>query len=103
MIRKIWLGLSLVAFTCAGAAIAQPSGIKRTPLQKLEFPAGYNTITAIAEVLAGGSAGRGFDSSIATPAGSVRSAEDRDPDIRDCTHVVVLELNGQRRADGQAV
>ena len=48
----IWL----VAF--AGIAIAQQTGIKRTPLQKLDFPAGYNTVTAIAEVPAGGAAGR---------------------------------------------
>ena len=58
MIKKIVLGLTVVAFACAGAAIAQQSGIKRTPLQKLDFPAGYNTITAIAEVPAGGAAGR---------------------------------------------
>jgi quercetin dioxygenase-like cupin family protein len=58
MIKKILLGLTIVAVACAGAAIAQQSGIKRTPLQKLEFPAGYNTITAIAEVPAGGAAGR---------------------------------------------
>jgi quercetin dioxygenase-like cupin family protein len=58
MIKKILLGLTVVAVACAGAAIAQQSGIKRTPLQKLEFPAGYNTITAIAEVPAGGAAGR---------------------------------------------
>ena len=42
----------------AGVAIAQQTGIKRTPLQKLDFPAGYNTVTAIAEVPAGGAAGR---------------------------------------------
>lgn len=54
MIKKILLGLTIVAF--AGVAIAQ--GIKRTPLQKLDFPAGYNTVTAIAEVPAGGAAGR---------------------------------------------
>src|SRR5882762_9159488 len=58
MIKKIVLGLTVVAFAFAGAAIAQQSGIKRTPLQKLDFPAGYNTITAIAEVPAGGAAGR---------------------------------------------
>jgi quercetin dioxygenase-like cupin family protein len=58
MIKKILLRLTVVGFVCAGAAIAQQSGIKRTPLQKLEFPAGYNTITAIAEVPAGGAAGR---------------------------------------------
>jgi quercetin dioxygenase-like cupin family protein len=56
MIKKILLGLTVVAF--AGVAIAQQSGIKRTPLQKLDFPAGYNTITATAEVPAGGSVGR---------------------------------------------
>ena len=57
MIKKILLGLSVVAF--AGVAIAQQPGIKRTPLQKLDFPAGYNTITAIAEVPAiGHSEGR---------------------------------------------
>ncbi len=32
--------------------------ITRTPLQKVEFPDGYNTITAIAEVEPGGSFGR---------------------------------------------
>jgi quercetin dioxygenase-like cupin family protein len=56
MIRKILLGLIVVAFACAGAAIAQ--GIKRTPLQKVEFPDGYNTVTVIAEIPAAGSAGR---------------------------------------------
>ena len=58
MIRKILLGLTVVAFTCAGGAIAQQAGIKRTPLQKVEFPEGFVTISGIAEVPAGGSAGR---------------------------------------------
>ena len=58
MIKKIILGLTVIAFAGAGVAIAQQSGIKRTPLQKLDFPAGYNTVTAIAEVPAGGAAGR---------------------------------------------
>ena len=58
MLKKFLLGLTVVAVTGAGVAIAQQSGIKRTPLQKLEFPAGYNTVTAIAEVPAGGAAGR---------------------------------------------
>lgn len=57
MIKKIILGLSIAAIV-GGVAIAQQSGIKRTPLQKLDFPAGYNTVTAIAEVPAGGAAGR---------------------------------------------
>jgi quercetin dioxygenase-like cupin family protein len=58
MIKKILLGLTIVAFACAGAAIAQQGGIKRTPLQKVDFPAGFNTVTAIAEVPAGGASGR---------------------------------------------
>ena len=58
MIRKILLGLTVVAFACAGAAIAQQSGIKRTPLQKVEFPDGYVTVSGIAEIPPGGSAGR---------------------------------------------
>ena len=58
MIKKLLLGLAVVAVAGAGIAFAQQTGIKRTPLQKLDFPAGYNTITAIAEVPAGGAAGR---------------------------------------------
>jgi quercetin dioxygenase-like cupin family protein len=58
MIKKLLLGLTVLAVAGIGVAIAQQSGIKRTPLQKLDFPAGYNTVTAIAEVPAGGAAGR---------------------------------------------
>jgi quercetin dioxygenase-like cupin family protein len=58
MLRKILLGLTIVAFAGAGVAIAQQGGIKRTPLQKVEFPDGYNTVTGIAEIQPGGSAGR---------------------------------------------
>ena len=58
MIKKIILGLTVVAFACAGGAIAQQGGIKRTPLQKVEFPEGYVTITGIAEIPVGGTAGR---------------------------------------------
>jgi quercetin dioxygenase-like cupin family protein len=58
MIKKLLLGLTVVAIAGASVAIAQQSGIKRTPLQKLDFPAGYNTVTAIADVPAGGAAGR---------------------------------------------
>ncbi|MDB5621107.1 cupin domain-containing protein [Tardiphaga sp.] len=55
MLKKLILGVSVVAFS-AGVAYAQ--GIKRTPLQKLDFPEGYETVTAIAEVPAGGASGR---------------------------------------------
>ena len=58
MIRKILLGLTVVIIACAGAAIAQQSGVKRTPLQKVEFPDGYATVSGIAEIPPGGSAGR---------------------------------------------
>jgi quercetin dioxygenase-like cupin family protein len=56
MFRKLLLGLAVIAF--AGTAVAQQSGIKRTPLQKVDFPPGYTTVTAIAEVPAGGASGR---------------------------------------------
>jgi len=58
MNKKIILGLAVASVAFVGIAIAQQSGIKRTPLQKLDFPAGYNTIAAIAEIPAGGAAGR---------------------------------------------
>jgi quercetin dioxygenase-like cupin family protein len=58
MTRKILTGLAVAAVAFAGVAFAQQSGIKRKPLQKLDFPAGYNTVTAIAEVPAGAAAGR---------------------------------------------
>ncbi len=60
MLKKMVLGLAIVAFAGIGAAMAQtaPTGIKRTPLQKVDFPEGFETITAIAEVPPGGAAGR---------------------------------------------
>ena len=61
MTKKIIIGLAVVASVAvAGIAIAQQGGIKRTPLQKVEFPAGYNTVTAIAELPPGAAAGRHF-------------------------------------------
>ena len=58
MIGKFLLGVTVIGFACAGVALAQQAGIKRTPLQKAEFPDGYATVTAMAEVPAGGSPGR---------------------------------------------
>jgi len=58
MIKKLLLGLYLIAFACTGAAFAQQAGIKRTPLQKAEFPDGFVSVSGIAEIPAGGSAGR---------------------------------------------
>src|SRR5258707_12062696 len=56
MIRQTFLGLTGAACASTGAALAQ--GINRPPLQKIDFPAGYTTVPAIAEIAAGGSAGR---------------------------------------------
>lgn len=59
MLKKIILGLAIVTFTGVSASMAQaPGGIKRTPLQKIEFPKGYNIVTAIAEIPADILAGR---------------------------------------------
>jgi len=61
MLKKIILGLTVVAFAGIGTAVAQapaPGGIKRTPLQKVEFPKGYNIVTVIAEIPANTLAGR---------------------------------------------
>ena len=58
MTRKIILAVTVATCAIAGVAIAQQAAIKRTPLQKIDFPAGYSTVTAIAEVPAGGAAGR---------------------------------------------
>lgn len=55
MLTKLVLGLTLAAISCG---LAQAQGIKRTPLQKLDFPDGYDTVTAIAEIPSGGASGR---------------------------------------------
>jgi quercetin dioxygenase-like cupin family protein len=58
MIKKIVLGLGVMSFALAGAAVAQQTGIKRTPLQNVEFPDGYVTVTGLAELPPGAAAGR---------------------------------------------
>src|SRR6266446_4054061 len=40
------------------AAVAQQSAIKRTPLQTVDFPPGFNVVSAIAEIAPGNCAGR---------------------------------------------
>jgi quercetin dioxygenase-like cupin family protein len=57
MIRRFLLGLT-IAVVCASTALAQQNPIKRTPLQKVEFPDGYVTITTLIELQPGVSAGR---------------------------------------------
>ena len=58
MTKKVLIGLSVLAIAFAGAAFAQQAVVKRTPLQKAEFPDGYVTVSGLAEIPAGGSAGR---------------------------------------------
>jgi quercetin dioxygenase-like cupin family protein len=58
MMKRVWLGLIFAAFAATSAALAQQGGIKRTPLQRIEFPDGYATVTGLAEIAPGGSAGR---------------------------------------------
>jgi hypothetical protein len=43
----------VVAPIIAVAALAQQSGIKRTPLQTVDFPAGYNVVSVMAEIPSG--------------------------------------------------
>ena len=54
MLKKTLLVVAFASLACA--AFAQ--GIKRTPLQKIDFPDGYTTVTAIAELAPGAAAGR---------------------------------------------
>ncbi len=58
IVLKTVLGLGVISFALAGAAVAQQTGIKRTPLQKVEFPDGYVTVTGLAELPPGAAAGR---------------------------------------------
>ena len=53
MIAALSIGL------LAAPAIAEvaPSGIKRTPLQSIDFPDGYKTVTGLAEIAAGHASG----------------------------------------------
>ena len=57
MIKKTLLALSVIAIASTGA-LAQQAGIKRTPLQKSDFPEGYSIVTVSAELAPGASAGR---------------------------------------------
>ncbi len=66
MLKKIVLGLSVVALV-GGAALAQDkmapapaaaNNIKRTPLQDIDFPAGYHIVTVVAEIVPNVNAGR---------------------------------------------
>jgi quercetin dioxygenase-like cupin family protein len=66
MLKKIVLSLSVAALV-SGVAMAQDkmapapaaaNNIKRTPLQDIDFPAGYHIVTVIAEIAPNVTAGR---------------------------------------------
>ena len=52
------LALAAFAIVLTTAAATAQDGIKRMPLQKTDFPDGYTTITGLAEIQPGVSAGR---------------------------------------------
>ena len=49
----LWLGL----LTVTGFVQEAPAGIKRTPLQAIDFPEGYKTVTGLAEIAHGSASG----------------------------------------------
>ena len=53
MFTKALVTAVVVVPVFAVAALAQQSGIKRTPLQTVDFPAGYNVVSVIAEIPSG--------------------------------------------------
>jgi quercetin dioxygenase-like cupin family protein len=58
MLRFSLAVMAFVATTALASAQDASSGIKRTPLQKIDFPDNYTTITGLAEIAPGVSAGR---------------------------------------------
>ncbi|MCX7306358.1 MAG: cupin domain-containing protein [Hyphomicrobiales bacterium] len=56
--QKIISALFAVLLGCAPTLAEQaPAGIKRTPLQAIDFPGGYRTVTGLAEIAPGGASG----------------------------------------------
>ncbi len=58
MLKKSLIVAAIVAPVIAVSAVAQQSAIKRTPVQTVDFPAGYQVVSAIAEIAPGNCAGR---------------------------------------------
>ncbi len=58
MLKKSLIIAAAVAPVVIVSAIAQQSAIKRTPLQTVDFPPGFNVVSAIAEIAPGNCAGR---------------------------------------------
>lgn len=66
MLKRVLIVTAIMAPVAVVTAAAQQPTIKRTPLQSVDFPPGYNAVSAIAEIAAGNCAGRhthpGFES-----------------------------------------
>jgi quercetin dioxygenase-like cupin family protein len=58
VLKKLLIAAAVVAPVIAVSALAQQSGVKRTVLQTVDFPAGYNVVSVIAEIAPGNCAGR---------------------------------------------
>ena len=58
MSKKSLIIAAVVAPVVVVSAVAQQSAIKRTPLQTVDFPPGFNVVSAIAEIAPGNCAGR---------------------------------------------
>jgi quercetin dioxygenase-like cupin family protein len=56
--KKSLIIAAVVAPVVVVSAVAQQSAIKRTPLQTVDFPPGFNVVSAIAEIAPGNCAGR---------------------------------------------
>ena len=58
-VRRVRIAAALSIAVAGSAAIAEdaPTGIKRTPLQSIDFPDGYKTVTGLAEILPGDASG----------------------------------------------
>ena len=57
-VRKTLLVAGVVAPIGAASVLAQQSAITRTPLQTVDYPPGFTTVTAIVDIAPGNCAGR---------------------------------------------
>jgi quercetin dioxygenase-like cupin family protein len=58
IVSTLTIAFSVVAPVVVVMAVAQQAGIKRTLLGSIDFPAGFTTVTGIAEISAGNCSGR---------------------------------------------
>jgi quercetin dioxygenase-like cupin family protein len=58
MFKKALLIASIVTPVIVASAIAQQPNIKRTLIRSIDYPPGYTTVTAIAEIAPGSCSGR---------------------------------------------